>query len=184
MRGGGAVSHPGVGNIGGASNRWLTAAQRLSNSAIQGEPGTTNAVRSVPAHQIATANRGEPWEDPGIAVVDPTWDYRTVTQKKRKSNSRKGKTHGGGARSEGGGFYFSINRIVEILWPQTAPDKLTAECLWTGLCVFQSWIYSTNSRQVFGGGLDDMQRSAWETDAGVFGNIPAGLNLLATPPTL
>ena len=56
-----------------------------------------------PAHQTTTANHGQPWEDPGIAVVHPTWDYGTITQKKRKSNSSKEKTHDGGARSIGGG---------------------------------------------------------------------------------
>lgn len=98
-----------------------------------------------------TANHCEPGEDPGIAVVHPTWDYGTISQGKKGKVTQERKKlmvvlH---VRKEGA-LYIAINRIVEILWPQTAPDKLSAEFFWIGLCVFQSWIYSANSGEVLG----------------------------------
>lgn len=63
------------------------------------EGGAANHLRPPPAHQNQLANRGDPGRAVGTAVVDPTWDCGAITQrekKKRKSNLRKEKTHGGG----------------------------------------------------------------------------------------
>lgn len=80
-----------------------------------------------------------------------------------------------------GGLYFAINRIVEILWPQTAPDKLSAtDCV----CVSKLDLFGC-SREALSGDWDDMKRSAWERATLEFvGTVPAGLNLFTTPSTL
>lgn len=75
-------------------------------------------------------------------------------------------------KEEEGVLNLAINRIVEILWPQTVPDKQLVEN--TGragglkLDVFDRR------------GMDDMQRSAWETSAGVFTTVPASPKLFPT----
>lgn len=75
----------------------------LPNSAAQPTTGqSTNLVRAKPAHRGELANRSGPGEGPPATVVDPTWDHGMIAGrgKKRKSNSRKEKTHGGGTRTE------------------------------------------------------------------------------------
>lgn len=102
--GGGAVSHPGVGNMGGACNRWVAAAQGLLESAKRGESETTNQIRVWPNRQIPLASWSELWAELEITVVLPTWDCGAITHKeKRKSNSGKAKTYGDTTRLEGGG---------------------------------------------------------------------------------
>lgn len=67
-----------------------------------------------------------------------------------------------------GELYFAINRIVENLWPQTAPDQLSVESFWSGLWAFQSWIYPTAAAKCLG----RFGRYA-ATNAGVFSTTPA-----------
>lgn len=80
----------------------------LPNSAAQPAPATTNQMRAKPAHRGQPANRSGPGEGPPATVVDPTWDHGTIAERgeKRKSNSRKEKTHGGGTRTERRGTRF------------------------------------------------------------------------------
>ena len=178
MRGGRAVSHPGVGNVGGPSNRWVTAAQRVFNSALRGESGRANRVTLWPGRRIPNTNQSGRWEEPGVVVVLPTWDYGTSVQKKKGKVTRERRklmvvTHG---RKEGA-VYFAINRIAETPWTQTAPDKLLVGFLWMDLKVgCMLWKCCSDP--------DDMQRSAWEINAGVFTTIPAGPNLFTRDLTL
>ncbi len=82
---------PGWETWAGPKAAWLTAVQRLSKSAVHGEPETTNQIRRQPAHQTVTTNRGGAREDPGIAVVHPTWDYGMITQEKKGKVSHERK---------------------------------------------------------------------------------------------
>lgn len=141
-------------------------------------------MRTWPARQTARANRGELREGLGIAVVHPTWDYGTITQEKRKSNSRKEKTHGGGTRSEGGG-----DSILLLIGSSRFCDhRLHLISCWlssSGASVlFQTWIYLATAAKCCWDLDDTLRRSAWETNAGVFGTVPAGLNLFTTSSTL
>lgn len=146
----------------------------LSNSAVQPAPATANEVRAQPAHQGKAANRGEPGEDPSVTVVDPTWDRRAIAEKKGKVIQEREKLMVAVHARRGGGLYFSIDQIIEDLWPQSAPDGPTYELLWDGLSAFGtgSWIYSTGER-VTGG----TRSSAGETDD--LGSGPAPPELTA-----
>lgn len=66
----------------------------------------------------------------------------------------------------GGGLDFAIDQIVEVSWPQSAPDGPTEELLWDGLSAFGSWIYSTGE-----GAAGNTGSSAGETD--VSRSVPA-----------
>lgn len=94
----------------------------LTDSAAWPEPATTNQVRARPAHQREAANGGGAGEDPSVTVVDPTWDHGAIAEKKRKSNSRKEKTHGVVTRSERRGTIF-------FFWPDRR-GFVTAVCTW------------------------------------------------------
>lgn len=171
---------------------WAGPRVPLTDSRSQVLRNSGNAERPIafglsPPIKSEQANHGGPGEGPGLAVVDPTWDYGAITQageKKRKSNLRKEKTHGGGGvRSEGGGggetLCFTINRIVEVVWPQTAPEKRTVREERSVLK--ESWIYSTASRQVFRTDFGRSRRSALRDRCSA--TIPARHDLLITDTT-
>lgn len=126
MRGGGAVSHPGVGNIGGVSHRWLTAAQRLYSSENQRRPMRLRLDPPINSQQPIRVRGGRTLES--LLCIQRGTTERSPRKKGKVTQERKKLmvvvTYTVERR---GGLYFAINRIVEILWPQTAPDKLSVE---------------------------------------------------------
>lgn len=146
----------------------------LTDSRFQGgEQSTTNQRCHWPAHHIHINQlepaRGGTWmlccaSNVGLRSDRPRWGggWGKVTQERRNSwccwctDGRRGE------------LYFAINRIVENLWPQTAPDQLSVESFWSGLWAFQSWIYPTAAAKCWG----RFGRYA-ATNAGVFSTTPA-----------
>ena len=78
----------------------------------------------VKPHRPIAASRGEGSLGSLLCIQRGTPEDRAG---ERKSNRRQGETHGGGARTEGGGLGSTVNRIFGIWRPHIAPDKLRAD---------------------------------------------------------
>lgn len=104
--GGGAVSHPGVGNMGWATNRWLTDPQKLSPTTLFNK----NPERPIRfAFDLPIRTKQPITNAHGRALRNrccgSNVGLRNDHTEKKKTKSRKEKSHGGGAQSGGGGLY-------------------------------------------------------------------------------
>lgn len=187
MRGGGAVSHPGVGNVGGDEPPLTDSRSQALRDSGNAEGPIALGLR--PPIQSEPANHGGSGAGPGLAVVDPTWDCGAITQaeggKKRKSNLRKEETHGGGGvRSEGG--VEGGRRSVLLLtgsskWCDRRLHLRSGQVREERSALRESWIYSTASRQVFRTDFGRSRRSALRDRCSA--TIPARHDLLITATT-
>lgn len=126
---------------------------------------------------------GGPWE----RCCGSNVGLQNAHPEKRKSKSRKEKpmvvVY---VRKEGDSIFLLIGSPRECVHRLHLINRQQSAS-GSGLRAFQSWIYSTAAVKCLGD-PDDTQRCAWETDAGLFGNIPAVILFcfifLTTSPTL
>lgn len=72
------------------------------------------------------------------------WIQRGTTERSPRGGKKKGKVIQERKKlmvvvqaRRGGGLYFSIDQIVEVSWPQSAPDGPTDGLLWDGLSIWK-----------------------------------------------
>lgn len=135
------------------SDQWASGSSRPSNRNSQSRRG-----------------RGGPWSRCCASNVglrsDRLGKKGKVTQERKKLmvvvHDRRG-----------GGLYFTINRIAEILWPQTAPDKLLVDFFWTERVISKLGFIRLRHRSAVEI-LDDTQRSALRDQGWSFRHYSCG----------